>query len=297
MGYPAAIRIVEVGPRDGLQNEATPIPTALKADFIRALTQSGLTDIEVTSFVHPERVPQLADAQDLLTTLGPPPAGVCYSALVPNQRGLARALASGIKRIAVFGAASETFVQRNIGMDIETSIKTFEPVVKDALAAGLSVRGYLSTVLWCPYEGRITPEPVVALTERLLAMGVDEISLGDTIGKGVPKEVEALLSALQKAGLPFEKLALHCHNTYGTALVNVMTAMQAGITVFDSSAGGLGGCPYAPGAAGNLSTEDLVFFCDGMGVSTGVNRDALQAASAMIQDFLKNQPSGECSRP
>ena len=284
MKLPEQASIVEVGPRDGLQNEPTPIPTAVKVAFIEGLADAGLRNIEVTSFVNPKRIPQLADAIDVLAAL-PDREGVRWSALVPNMKGLERAVETGVKRIAVFSAASETFTQKNIGMSIAQSIETFGEVAATARAAGMSVRGYVSTVVACPYEGAIDPTRVLEVTERLLDIGVDEVSLGDTIGVGVPPEVERMLETVLTKVAP-SKIALHLHDTCGTALANVMVGLQMGITTYDASAGGLGGCPYAPGAAGNLATEDLVYFLERMGVRTGVDLEKLAAASAGVEAAL-----------
>lgn len=282
---PKKISIVEVGPRDGLQNEPEVIDTSDKLRFIELLSDAGLRQIEVTSFVHPKRVPQLADADALSAGL-PKRPDVRYSALVPNERGLERALRAGFSRIAVFTAASETFNRKNINMGIDESLEIIQTVVTQARSAGASVRGYVSTCFVCPYEGIIAPEPVHRVARALHHMGIDEISLGDTIGAGTPKQVEATVGTLLKE-LPAEKIALHFHDTYGLALVNVYQGLQLGVTTFDSSAGGLGGCPYAPGAAGNLATEDLVYFLDRLGIETGVSLDKLCAASSYISSVLK----------
>jgi hydroxymethylglutaryl-CoA lyase len=281
---PATVRIVEVGPRDGLQNESRTVPTDKKAEFIHLLAAAGLKDIEVASFVHPKWVPQLADAQDLIPQLERIP-GVRYSALVPNMKGLERALASGIRRIAVFTAASETFNRKNINMGVQESIDVFRPVVERALTEGLSVRGYLSTAFVCPYEGRIAAEKVVDLTQALFDLGVDEISIGDTIGAATPKDVAATVGVLLQH-FAASKLAMHFHDTYGMAVANVYQALQMGITVFDSSAGGLGGCPYAPGASGNAATEDLVYLFDQLGVQSGVSLKSLRVASRFVAKEL-----------
>src|SRR6185436_8629972 len=254
---PKAVRIVEVGPRDGLQNEAKSVPTAKKAEFIRMLGAAGLKEIEVASFVHPKWVPQLADAAELIPQL-PSLAGVRYSALVPNMKGLERAIQTGIRRVAVFTAASETFNRKNINMGIDESIEEFRPVVDRALKEGISVRGYVSTCFVCPYEGAIGKEKVTEVTKKLFALGVDEVSIGDTIGAATPKDVEVTGGFLLER-FPVRQLAMHFHDTYGMAVANVYQSLQMGYTTFDSSAGGLGGCPYAPGASGNLATEDLVY--------------------------------------
>ena len=287
---PRSIRIVEVGPRDGLQNESTIISTAKKAEFIQLLVAAGLKDIEVASFVHPKWVPQLADAQELISQLEPHEA-VRYSALVPNMKGLERAMASGIRRIAVFTAASETFNRKNINMGIQESIDVFKPVVAEALKNGLSVRGYVSTCFVCPYEGPITKGKVGDVAGALFSLGVDEVSIGDTIGAATPREVEDTVGYLL-AQFPASKLAMHFHDTYGMAVANVYQSLQMGITTFDSSAGGLGGCPYAPGASGNVATEDLLYLLDRLGIETGVDLKLVRQASHFIgQELARELPS------
>lgn len=280
------IQIVEVGPRDGLQNEATPIPTQDKLLFIAALRDAGLAEIEATSFVSPKWVPQLGDAADLWPRL---PRGPRYSALVPNLKGLERALEAGVDRIAVFTAASDAFVRVNLNMSLEESLTGFAEVVAKFREArpGGRVRGYLSTVFQCPIAGRIPPEAVAPVAERLLEIGVDEISLGDTIGVGVPREVDAVHHALS---LGTEGIAWHFHDTRGTAIANVARALELGYRVFDSSAAGLGGCPYAPGAGGNLATEDLVYFLARNGIATGVDLEALARASLPVLAALGKGP-------
>jgi hydroxymethylglutaryl-CoA lyase len=283
-----------VGPRDGLQNEAVPIPTEVKVAFIRALAEAGCREIEATSFVHPQRVPQLADAEAVLDGCrdlirrGTPN----LSALVPNARGLARALAAGVPRIAVFTGASESFVRKNIGMGIQESLETFAPVVREALAAGMTVRGYVSTCFVCPYEGEVGAEAVVRVAEALAEMGVDEVSLSDTLGAAAPSDVYRLLDTLLPR-LPPERLALHFHDTAGTALANVLAGLEMGIATFDSSAGGLGGCPFAPGAAGNLASEDLIYMLDRMGIASGVSLAGVAAASALIEPHLPHAMPGK----
>ncbi len=284
---PDRVRIVEVGPRDGLQNESAPVSTETKLAFIRALADAGLCDIEVTSFVNPKAVPQLADAEELVRQL-PRPGGVTFSALVPNERGLDRALACGIRRIAVFTAASETFTQKNIGMSVEESLGVFESVVRRANEAGVSARAYVSTAFVCPYEGEIAPKTVLDLSRRLLDLGVDEVAVSDTIGAAAPSNVLETIGALLKSITP-EQIALHFHNTYGTALANVFAGLQLGVSTFDASAGGLGGCPFAPGASGNLATEDLVYMLDRMGVASGVDLNGVVAAGSVIGNAL-NRP-------
>lgn len=292
---PKEVKIVEVGPRDGLQNEPEQIPTDLKLAFIAALAGSGLREIEATSFVHPKAIPQLADAVDVAGRL-PPANGVTYSALVPNQRGLDRALETGIRRIAVFTAASDSFTKKNINMTVDESLATFAPVVKSALAAGLTVRGYVSTSFVCPYEGNISKDRVLDVTTRLLDMGIDEVAVSDTIGAAAPTDVFETVGHLLKS-IPPGRLALHLHDTYGTALANVLAGLQLGITTFDSSAGGLGGCPYAPGASGNLATEDLVYMLDRMGIQCGVNLQTVFEASSIIADkWGRTLPSRQWQR-
>ena len=287
---PKNVRIVEVGPRDGLQNESAIVPAARKAEFIKLLAAAGLQDIEVASFVHPEWIPQLADAQELIPQLDITP-NVRYSALVPNMKGLERAIESGIRRIAVFTAASETFNKKNINMGIQESIDVFRPVVDRALKEGMSVRGYVSTCFVCPYEGPIGREKVGAVAGSLFELGADEVSIGDTIGAATPQDVETTCGYLnqQFAG---HKLAMHFHDTYGMAIANVYQALQMGFTIFDSSAGGLGGCPYAPGASGNLATEDLVYLLDRLGIKTGVSLKLLRRASHFIaRELGRDLPS------
>ena len=282
--FPKSVRIVEVGPRDGLQNEPHIATTAAKAEFISLLAAAGLKDIEVTSFVHPKAIPQLADAVDLVGQL-PEREDVRYSALVPNMKGLERAIQSGIRRIAVFTAASETFNRKNINMGIAESIAVFRPVVERALAEGMSVRGYVSTCWVCPYEGQIAKEKVADVIQSLFDLGLDEVSVGDTIGAATPKDVE-ITAAHLLSRFPIERLAMHFHDTYGMAVANVYQALRMGFSTFDSSAGGLGGCPYAPGASGNVATEDLVFLFDRLGIETGVSLSHLRRASHFIGSVL-----------
>jgi isopropylmalate/homocitrate/citramalate synthase len=282
---PRRVRVYEVGPRDGLQNEATAVPTAVKAEFVRALVAAGLREVEVTSFVSPRAVPQLADADELLPLL-PEAPGLRFPVLVPNERGLDRALAAGAKAVAVFTAASDAFTERNIGMSVAASLDTFRPVVARASAQDIWVRGYVSTALGCPYAGRVDPARAVGVAEALLALGVDEVCLGDTIGVGVPSGVQELDARLLAAGIPRERTAWHFHDTRGTALANVMAGLQDGVATFDASTGGTGGCPYAPGAAGNLATEDLVYLLDGLGIEHGVSLDRVLDAARFISDAL-----------
>ncbi len=280
--WPSRVTIVEVGPRDGLQNEATPIPTELKVQFVEALAAAGLPIVETTSFVHPKVVPQLADAAEVLRSLQRRP-GTRYPVLVPNQKGLERALAAGAEEIAVFTAASEAFNRANIAMGIEESLGVIAEVLRAARTAGLRRRGYISTCFGCPYQGAVPVETVVEVSRRLLELGAEEVSLGDTIGVANPRQVQEVVGRVLEV-VPRERLALHFHDTRGVALANVLAALELGITTFDASAGGLGGCPYAPGAAGNLATEDLVTMLDGMGIRSGVSLGAVVAA---VQPVLR----------
>lgn len=281
---PARVSIYEVGPRDGLQNEREVVPLAAKRAFVEALAAAGLPAVEATSFVHPKWVPQLADAGELLAGLERRP-GVRYPVLVPNRKGLERALAAGVDAIAIFVAASESFSRKNTNASVAETYARLGPVVEEARAAGLWVRGYLSTCWGCPYEGPVAPARVAELSAELVSMGCAELSLGDTIGVADPVGVERVLSAV--AGrVPLEQLALHFHDTRGTALANVLAGLQLGVTTYDASAGGLGGCPYAPGASGNLATEDLLYLLDGLGIETGVDIGAVRAASLAMAEVL-----------
>jgi hydroxymethylglutaryl-CoA lyase len=279
------VRIYEVGPRDGLQNEATPIPTATKARFIDLLAEAGLREIEATSFVAPTAIPQLADADDLFAGLTRAP-GVRYPVLVPNMRGLARAEAAGADAIAVFTAATDAFTQANIGMTVAESLAAFAPVLARAGELGWWRRGYVSTAFGCPYTGRVEPSRAVEVALRLVELGVDEVCFGDTIGVGVPGQVAALTGLGVEAGLPLDRVAYHFHDTRGTALANVAVGLDAGVRCFDSSTGGTGGCPYAPGAAGNLATEDLIYFLDASGWESGVSLDRVLVAARFIAEAL-----------
>jgi len=281
---PRRVTVVEVGPRDGLQNEAEQIATADKIAFIDLLSDAGLSAIEVSAFVSPERVPQLGDAAEVCRGIGRRPA-VRYSALVPNLKGLERACDAGLTEIAVFAAASETFSRRNINQDIEGSFATYREVCRAATHAGMRVRGYLSTAFGCPYEGAVPAERVAELSQRLLDLGVYEVAVSDTIGIAHPGQVVSLLDVLL-ARMSRDRVALHFHDTRGTALANAFVALEAGITTFDASAGGLGGCPFAPGATGNLATEDLIYMLDGLGIETGVKLDALVGASRFMESRL-----------
>lgn len=284
MKLPKQVRIKEVGPRDGLQNEPQQVDTGDKIAWINQLSASGLSYIEVTSFVHPKWIPQLADSEAVLSSIHRR-AGVTYAALVPNMRGLERALNGHIDEVSVFMSASSAHNQNNINKTIKETYPVLKEVVREAKSAGKSVRGYLSTVIACPYEGAISPEQVRQVADHLFNMGIDELSLGDTIGVAVPTEVEKLLDVLLPE-FPAERLAMHFHDTRGTALANVLKSLEMGITTFDSSLGGLGGCPYAKGASGNVATEDLIYMFHRMGIRTGVEIDALIAAGERIEDLL-----------
>ncbi|MFD5617386.1 hydroxymethylglutaryl-CoA lyase [Streptomyces yangpuensis] len=283
-GLPARVRIHEVGARDGLQNEKTAVPTEVKAEFVRRLAGAGLTTIEATSFVHPKWVPQLADAEQLFPLLADVDAAL--PVLVPNERGLDRALALGATRIAVFGSATETFASRNLNRTVAESLAMFEPVVARAREGGAHVRGYLSMCFGDPWEGAVPVHQVVSVAKALLDLGCDELSLGDTIGVATPGHVRALLSALNEAGVTTDRIGVHFHDTYGQALSNTLAALQHGVTTVDASAGGLGGCPYAKSATGNLATEDLVWMLDGLGIETGVDLAALTATSVWMAEQL-----------
>lgn len=281
MSLPSRVTIVEVGPRDGLQNEQAIVPTPLKIRFVDALTAAGHQAIEVSSFVSPKWVPQMGDAADVFEGITQKP-GVRYSALVPNRAGLDRAFAAGVHEIAIFAAASETFSQKNINQTIEQSFVVYREVTDAALQAGLRVRAYLSTSFGCPFEGSVDQHRVIDLADRLVQLGAYEVAVSDTIGIAHPGQVSRLLDSLIRR-VPLTQLALHFHDTRGTALANVLAALGHGVTTFDSAAGGLGGCPYAPGAAGNLATEDLLYMLDGLDIDTGVSLDAVVKASAAIE--------------
>ena len=285
---PRSVTIYEVGPRDGLQNEGALVPTEVKADFCRRLLAAGLPVVEATSFVHPRWVPQLADAAELLgllvDSLGDPAREL--PVLVPNERGLDRALELGCRHVAVFGSATETFAQRNLNRSVTEQFAMFEPVCRRALAAGADVRAYVSMCFGDPWEGRVPIPQVVEVGVRLLELGASQLSLGDTIGVGTAGQVRELLTAFNDAGVGNDRLAVHFHDTYGQALANAHAALQHGITTFDASAGGLGGCPYAESATGNLATEDLVWLLHGLGVETGVDLDALVGTSRWMAGHL-----------
>jgi hydroxymethylglutaryl-CoA lyase len=279
------VRIYEVGPRDGLQNEAVAVPTEVKRRYIELLADAGLVEIEATSFVSPAAIPQLADADELLPQL-PARPGIRYPVLVPNMRGLARAEAAGAGAIAVFTAASDAFTSRNIRMTVAESLDAFAPVLARSGELGWWRRGYVSTAFGCPYSGRVEPRRAVEVARRLLELGADEVCFGDTIGVAVPDQVTELSTIAREAGIPVDRTAFHFHDTRGTALTNVVAGLGSGIRCFDAAAGGTGGCPYAPGAAGNLATEDLVYLLDGLGLRHGVDLGSVLAAARYVSEAL-----------
>jgi isopropylmalate/homocitrate/citramalate synthase len=283
-------KIVEVGPRDGLQNEKVTIPTATKVAYITALSDAGLRVIEAGAFVSPKWVPQMADTAEVYREI-PKDPGVEYPVLVPNMKGLERAMEAGVTSIAVFTAASETFNKRNINMSIDESFASYAPVVARAVSEGIRVRGYVSTSFGCPYEGDVPAEKVLEVCARLLDLGCYEVSVGDTIGVGTPMQVQGVVGMLLQV-IPAQRLAMHFHDTRGTALANTLAALEMGIATFDASSGGLGGCPYAPGASGNLATEDLVYMLDSMGIETGVDLKRLVHASTIIAPYLDHPLPG-----
>lgn len=289
MNMPASVRIVEVGPRDGLQNEQQPISIADKIALIDALSNSGLSYIEAGSFVSPKWVPQMAGSTEVFAGIRRK-SGITYAALTPNMQGFEAAMAAGVEEVAVFAAASESFSQKNINCNIRDSLQRFVPVMEAAHARGIRVRGYVSCVLGCPYEGDITPDAVATVARELHQMGCYEVSLGDTIGVGTPGKAAALFNRVA-ADVPREQLAGHFHDTYGQALANIFASLQEGIAVFDSSVAGLGGCPYAKGASGNVATEDVLYMLNGLGIATGVDLDAVIAAGLRISQVLA-RPTG-----
>lgn len=289
MTLPATITLVEVGPRDGLQNERAIIPIDAKVAFVEALAGAGLREIEVSSFVSPKWVPQLADASEVFGRVKRRD-GVVYSALVPNMKGMERALAAGVRKVAVFTAATETFCKKNINMSLADSIRAFEPVVLEAKKNRVEVRGYVSVAFGCPYEGDVPPDRAADVAKRLADLGCDELSIGDTIGVAAPRDVERLMPLVK---FPKDRTALHFHDTRGTAVANAFAAAQLGYSRFDSSAGGLGGCPYAPGAAGNVATEDLVYAFERSGCRTGVDLEKIAAAARALAGPLGRQPNSK----
>lgn len=289
MDYPQHVTIIEVGPRDGLQNEPSFVASAAKIELVNLLSQSGLEHIEVTSFVSAKSIPQLADSDLVFKAIEKNPL-VHYSTLVPNERGMEKALEVGVKEIAVFTAASELFNQRNINCSIDESIERFTPVLALAKNNQIKVRGYISCVLGCPYQGEVEPKKVAEVTQRLLDLGVDEVSLGDTIGVGTPRQTQLLLDKILKL-IPINQLAMHFHDTYGQAVANIYASLHYGVHRFDSSVAGLGGCPYARGASGNVATEDVLYLMHGLGINTGVDIFKVVAAGDMICKIIgkKNQ--------
>jgi hydroxymethylglutaryl-CoA lyase len=291
-GLPDRVTIYEVGPRDGLQNESAIVDVAVKAEFVHRLAEAGLTTIETTSFVHPKWVPQLADAAELLTRLELPDS-VRAPVLVPNERGLDRALEAGVREIAIFASATETFAAKNLNSTLDEQFTMFTPTVRRALDEGLSVRGYVSMCYGDPWQGDVPIDQVVKVGARLVELGCHELSLGDTIGVATPGQVTALIGAFEAAGVGVDKLAVHFHDTYGQALANTLTALRSGVTTVDSSAGGLGGCPYAESATGNLATEDLVWQLDGLGIESRVDLEKLVGTSVWMAEKL-GKPSASC---
>jgi hydroxymethylglutaryl-CoA lyase len=294
MHLPESVRMVEVGPRDGLQNEAQIVPAAVKIALIERLAASGLASVEAGSFVSPKWIPQMADTAAVLAGLERR-AGVSYPVLVPNMQGFAAAKAADVEEIAIFAAASESFSRRNINCSIAESLQRFAPVAKAAAEHGMRVRGYVSCVVDCPYEGPVAPEATARVAQELLALGCYEISLGDTIGSGTPKRIQAMLEATARA-VPVEKLAVHFHDTYGQALANILASLELGVAVVDSSVAGLGGCPYAPGAAGNVASEDVLYMLNGLGIATGVDLLKLAEAGRFISKTLGREPISKVAR-
>jgi isopropylmalate/homocitrate/citramalate synthase len=291
MRHPGAIKLVEVGPRDGLQNESATLSTAIKVEFIDRLNETGLKTIEAGAFVSSKWVPQMADSADVLARIRRAP-GVSYPVLVPNLKGFEAARAAGAAEIAVFTAASDTFTRKNINCSIDESLERFAEICAAAAGAGVKTRGYISCVLGCPYEGEIAPAKVADVAARLLEIGCYEISLGDTIGVGTPGKAQAMLDAVT-ARVAVEKLAVHFHDTYGQALANILATLEKGVAVIDSSIAGLGGCPYAPGASGNVASEDVLYMLDGLGIATGVSLDKLVQVGRFITDALQRRPSSK----
>ena len=294
MNLPTRVRIVEMGPRDGLQNEKQIVSTEIKVELIARLGAAGLSAIEAASFVSPRWVPQMGDAADVMARIERLP-GVSYPVLTPNLQGFEAALAAGATEVAVFGAASESFSRKNINCSIAESLVRFEPVMAAAQAAGIRVRGYVSCVLGCPYEGEISPEAVAGVAATLFEMGCYEVSLGDTIGAGTPGKTRRMLDAVARR-VPVGKLAGHYHDTYGQAVANVYASLEAGVACFDSAVAGLGGCPYAPGASGNVATEDVVYMLDGLGIETGISLDALVDTAGWISERLGRPPASKVAR-
>lgn len=287
MSFPSQVKLVEVGPRDGLQNEAATVPTDIKIDFINRLSETGLSVIEAGSFVSPKWVPQMADSDLVLKSINKK-SGVNYPVLVPNLKGFEAAINSDAKEIAIFGAASETFSQKNINCSIDESLARFTDVMAEAKKNNIQVRGYVSCVLGCPYEGEIKPDAVAHVAEKLFQMGCYEISLGDTIGVGTPAKAQIMVDTVAKK-IPREKLAVHFHDTYGQALANIYAVLEKGIAIIDSSVAGLGGCPYAQGASGNAASEDVVYMLNGLGIKTEIDLDKLIAVGKFICNYLNKK--------
>lgn len=291
---PSHVRIVEVGPRDGLQNEALPIATAIKLELIERLVQAGLKTIEATAFVSPKWVPQMADQSAVMAAV-PPRPGVTYTALTPNLKGFDSAMAAGCREVAVFAAASEAFSQKNINCSIAESIARFQPILDAAHGQGVRVRGYVSCVLGCPYSGPVAPQAVATVAEQLMDLGCYEVSLGDTIGAGTPGKTQAMIDACAgRVGI--DRLAGHFHDTWGMAIANIYAALEMGMASFDASVAGLGGCPYSPGASGNVATEDLVYLLDGLAIASGVDLAALVATADWISGQLGRAPASKTAR-
>ncbi len=294
MSLPDRVKLVEVGPRDGLQNEPGEVPVAVKVELIERLADAGLPVVEAGSFTSPKWVPQMAGSGEVLQRIRRRPE-VSYPVLVPNTKGLELALAAGAEEVAIFAAASESFSRKNINCGIDESLERYAAVAERALAAGLRLRGYVSCVLGCPYEGAVAPEAVARVADHLQSLGCYEISLGDTIGTGTPLAARRLVETVAER-VPLERLAAHFHDTYGQALANLLAVLQVGVAVIDSSVAGLGGCPYARGASGNVATEDVLYMLDGMGIDTGVDMQRLLAASAFISDALDRPPASRVAR-
>lgn len=289
----AKIKIVEVGPRDGLQNEKNFLSVEVRSEFVRQLVEAGHSSVEVGAFVSPEKIPQMVGSSDVVRSVNKmfPKSKVSFPVLVPNERGMHDAIAVGVKEVAIFAAASESFSKANINCTIEESFERFKPVIALAKKHKIKVRGYLSTCFYCPFEGKIKPQKVASLAKKLIQMGCYEVSIGDTIGAANPKEVKTLIQLLKRS-IPVKKIAMHFHDTRGTALANILQSYQLGVTTFDSSLGGLGGCPYAPGAQGNVSTEDVVYMFEGMGIKTGVNLSKLLEVNKWMSEQMgKDLPS------
>jgi len=291
---PASVHIVDVGPRDGLQNEKGEVPTAIKLELIERLADAGLQSVEATAFVSPKWIPQMADHTEVLERIRRKP-GVSYPVLTPNLKGFEAAKAAGATEVAVFGAASESFSKKNINCSIAESLERFRPVVDAAKSASIRVRGYISCVVECPYEGQVKPEKVAEVAGALYDMGCYEVSLGDTIGAGTPRKTQSMIEACMKR-VPAQKLAGHYHDTYGQALANIYASMELGVATFDSSVSGLGGCPYAKGASGNVATEDVVYMLHGLGIETGIDLDKLVETGAWISAYLKREPGSKAGR-